>query len=205
MLVPRLQRPDVLADLRDEWRRGAAVRIEPVFREVHSASFLEALRSVDHVPLQRFNHIDGYQAWRFTWVAGTGCDHPLCILGRWLRGDGVEWVSALTESALAAPPDPTLVSDQAAKATFFERYDESGDGRAVAFRFHLTPATWPVEWGGHLERLDGPDGEVADRFSPTWNALDLIDLRTRSSWRRLPLIEKHVEGFTVSGYFHSDT
>ena len=203
MFVPRLHRPEFLAPLQAEWKRGGSVRVEPLLLEAHAARFLAALRSVEHVPMQRFDAKEGFQAWRFGWVPGTDdCDHPLCILGRWLTSDGLKWVSALTERDLMPAPDPTLISDCAAKASFFEAYNDASAGRAVALRLHLTPTMWPAEWGGHLELLDGPEGAVVDRRAPAWNTLDLFDVRGPAAWRRLPLIQKHLEGYTISAWFH---
>ena len=203
MLVPRLHRPEVLGSLRAAWSENASVRVEPLFLEVHAARFLAGLRIVEHAPIQHFDSKEGFQAWRFGWVPGTDdCDHPLCILGRWLSGDGLNWVSALTGLDLTPASDPTLFSDRAAKATYFEPYNDACNDRVVALRLHFTPATWPAEWGGHLELLDGPEGEVVDRLPPAWNAVDLFDVRGPSAWRRLPLIQKHMEGYTVSVNYH---
>ena len=203
MFVPRLHRPEVLDPLRAAWKEAASVRVTPLLQEAHAARFLGALRSVMHTPMQRFDPREGFQVWRFGWVPGEDdCDHPLCILGRWLRGDALSWVSALTERDLVPAPDPTFTSECAAKATFFEPYDDAGEGRSVAVRLHLTPTTWPPEWGGHLELLDGPEGAVVNRLAPAWNTLDLFDV-SRSAWRRLPLIQKHLEGYTISTWFHA--
>ncbi|MFO0744668.1 MAG: 2OG-Fe(II) oxygenase family protein [Myxococcota bacterium] len=203
MLAPRLARPDVLAPLADAWRRHGHVRVESAFRESAAAAWLAALRGSEHTA--RF-HVDptgatpSFQLWRFTWAPGQGCDHPLCELGRWLHGDGVGWMSALTGLDLAAPRERELYSDKASKATFYDAYDEGGAGHALAFMLQLTPAGWPPEWGGHLELLGGRDGPVVERLAPAWNALDLFDVRRPGAWRRMPMIVKHLDGFAVSGW-----
>jgi len=204
MLVPRLARPEVLASLRARFADLRRVRIEAPFPEARAAAYLTALRASDH---RAFQHVDaerGFQIWRFGFLPGVGCEHPLCELGRWLQGDAVAWVSALTGLSLMAEPDPMLFSDKAAKATFRDAYDARREvaGRVVGYQVHFTPASWPVAWGGHLEVLDQGGGAPVETWAPTWNALDLFELGNEA-WRRLPLIDRHVEGYTISGGFRA--
>ena len=202
MLAPRLARPEVVAALGAAWRADGNVRASPALREVEAARFGEALRGHQHVPFFHVHATRGFQLWRSTWEPGEGCDHPLCALGRWLAGDGRRWAEAVTGLALAPAPDPTLTSDRYAKATFYDAYDDAdADGRAVAFMLHLVPASWPAEWGGHMETLDAA-GRVQARWAPTWNTLDLFDVSAPGAWRRLPIVRHHLEGFTVSGHWH---
>jgi len=205
MLVPRLARAEVVAEVRARFQAMGRVRIEAAFPEAQAAACLTALRGSEHAALQRVDPAAGFQIWRFGFVPGVGCEHPLCELGRWLQGDAVGWVSALTGAPLGAELDPMLLSDKACKAAFRDGYDARAEtvGRAIGYQVHFTPATWPVEWGGHLEVLAGPGGEVIERWAPAWNAIDVFELRGGVSWRRLPMIERHVEGYTITGGFHA--
>ena len=205
MLLPRSSRDELQRELGAAWREQGAARLEPAFPEARAVELLRALRGSEHLAGQRVDPETGLQLWRVGWEPGNDCvDHPLCELGRWLSGEGAAWVTALTGRALMVSPDPMLISDKACKAAFADPWDDAAPGRAVAFRVHLHPATWPVAWGGHLERLEGPDGPVVDRWAPAWNALDLFDLALgRPTWRRLPMIDRHVEGYVISGFLNA--
>lgn len=205
MLLPRWSRPEVIEALRVEWQSRGAVRLGPAFPEARAVDFMRALRGVEHVAEQRVDPVHGLQRWRYGWEPGSDCvDHPLCELGRWLRGDGRAWVATLIGQSLAAAPESMLVCDEARKASFVDPWDEAAPGSAVAVRVHLCTAPWPQTWGGHLERLERADGPVVDRWAPAWNALDLFDLGAgRPTWRRLPMIDRHVEGWTIHAVMHA--
>ncbi|MCC6622912.1 MAG: hypothetical protein IT385_16755 [Deltaproteobacteria bacterium] len=198
MLTPRLTRPEVMAELSAGFRARGAVRVEAALRERHAAAMIGSLRAHPHAPFFQVDPDQGYQVWRYAWQPHGDCAHDLCALGRWLRGEGRAWAEAVTGLALAPDPEAPLVSDEVHKATFWDAYDDGGQGRAVAFMLHLVPASWPAEWGGHMEVLDAA-GAVVSRWAPTWNALDLFDVRAPGAWRRLPMIREHLEGFIVSG------
>lgn len=200
MLAPRWQKETHLQALEARWHERGALRLEPAFREVYAASWATALRGSEHAPIQHVDPSEGFQLWRFGWTPGTDdCDHPLCLLGRWLHGPGMRWVEGLTGLALANPTRE-LFSDRALKSSFFDAYNERGEGRAVAYQVQLTAASWPVGWGGHLEVLEGPEGPVVETRGPAWNALDLLDVRG-PSWRKMPMLTRHVDGYTVSGWY----
>jgi len=200
MLLPSWSRTEAIERLREEWQARGAVRVEPAFPEARAVDFMRALRGTTHVAEQRVDPVSGLQRWRYGWEPGSDCvDHPLCELGRGLWGDVRAWVAALTGRALVAPPESTLVCDEARKASFVDPWDEAAPGSAVAMRVHLCTAPWPQTWGGHLERLERADGPVVDRWAPAWNALDLFDLGAgRPTWRRVPMIDRHVQGFVVA-------
>lgn len=208
MLVPRLARPEVLASLRAEFASARRVRIAAAFPEARAVACLTALRGSQHRAAQRVDAEHGFQIWRFGFVPGVGCDHPLCELGRWLHGDAVAWAAALTGRSLLPESDPMLFSDKAAKAAFRDTWDARADapGRVLAVQVHFTPASWPAAWGGHLELLAGPRGAPVgapvEALAPAWNAIDLIEV-SAPTWCRLPLIDRHVEGFTISGGFRA--
>jgi len=205
MLNPRLGRPDELAQLQGRFAATRRLRIEAAFPEARAAAWLTALRGSEHEAYQRVDPDAGFQVWRFGFEPGVGCEHPLCELGRWLRADGVAWVAALTGLSLGAEPNPMLLSDKACKAAFRDGYDARAEapGRVIGFAVHLTPGPWPVEWGGHLELHDG---DVVERFGPAWNTLDLFDLSAPGQGRRrLPMIDRHVEGYTITGGFHASS
>ncbi len=145
---------------------------------------------------------EGYLIWRYGWQPEVQCHHVLCRLGRFFYGDqGRAWFEKLTGIAVADPPDRVLVSDVHAKGSYLDGWDEAADGNAIAFQFGLTPARWPVEWGGHLELLDGRDGPLVQRLSPSWNGLDVFDVRRPGPWRRVPIVTRHLDGFTVTGWY----
>jgi len=113
------------------------------------------------------------------------------------------FVSAVTELPLAPDPQLQLVSDRNAKGSYYDAYDDHGPGLAVAFQLSLTPASWPADWGGHMELLDGPTGRVTARQSPQWNTLDLFDIRQPGAWRRSPTLMRHMHGYIISGWYHT--
>jgi hypothetical protein len=203
-LLARHRQPEAVAALRQQLGERGAVRVAPAFAEASAVTFLQALSAVEFQPGQRMHPHDGHQIWRFGWVPGVGCDHPLCELGRWLAGDGVGWASALVGRALVAAPEPMLFADRANKATFRDPWDAAAEvpGREVAVLVHLTTGPWPAAWGGHLERLDGRDGVLVERLAPAWNAVDVVDLRAPGRWLRQPLIDRHVIGYTVVCGYH---
>lgn len=199
MLAPRLASAAARAALAETFRRQGRVRVPDAFREAEAARWLGALQASEHRPL--FLHdprAPGYQVWRFAWQPGEdACDHPLCELGRWVHGDALPFLEAVTGLELR-PERRELTSDSLAKGTFWDAYDEGGGGAALALQIQLAPAAWPASWGGHMELLAGPDGPLVERVPPAWNALDLYDVRRPGAWRRLPLIVKHLDGFVVA-------
>ena len=169
------------------------VRVTPAFREAQAIAYHTALRESDHRAFHHVHPDEGFQLWRFGFVPGYDCEHPLCELGRWLHNDGVAWASAITGLALQAEADPMLFSDRAAKSMFRDAFDAREVAeRVVAFAVHLTPAAWPAAWGGHLEF-------ASHRLAPAWNAVDLIDVRPPRHIAKLPILDRHVAGFVVSG------
>lgn len=198
-LAPRCRRPKVMAALQAEWRAHGFVRVSDAFREAEAARWLAALRACEHVAYAHADPLASWQFRRFTWVPGDACDHPQCALGRWLYGPGRAWMAELTGIALASSAPGELFSDEAAKASFYDAYDDHVPGRAIAFQVQLVPAPWPPEWGGHLECLGAADGPVVRSVAPAWNALDLYDVRRPGAWRRMPMIVEHLDGVVVSG------
>ncbi len=169
------------------------VRVSPAFREAQAIAYHTALSESEHVAFQRVDPATGFQRWRFGFVPGYDCEHPLCELGRWLHNEGRVWASTVTGLSLGVEADPMLFSDKAAKAMFRDPFDaREVPGRVVAFVVHLTPAAWPATWGGHLEL-------AGHRLAPAWNAIDLVDVRPPRHVAKLPLLERHVAGFVVSG------
>lgn len=201
MLVKQLSDPARLATLSQTWRRDGAVRVAPAFVERELVAWAAALRAREHTPIFDLDATRGYQLWRFTWEPGRDCDHPLCALGRWLRGDGVTWASALTGLALRADDDATMRSDRHAKGSFYDAHDDGGHA-AVGYLIHLTPAPWPEAWGGHVQVVDA-NGRVRSTWAPTWNAIDLFDVRAAGAWQRMPIVREHLDGFTVSGHWYA--
>lgn len=181
------------------------VRVAPFVREARAVEYLRALQSSEHVSFGDLDPDRGFRAWSFAWETGHVCEHPLCELGRWLRGPGAAWASAVTGRSLRAPDDPLVMSDEHRKGGFSdprpvsEAYFSNAARSAVAL-VHLCPQPWPEVWGGHRELLDG-DGAVIARIAQTWNALDLIDLERPGLRWRTPLVDHHVRGFVVSASF----
>jgi len=178
------------------------VRVAPIFREARAVDYLRALQSSEHQPFGELEPARAYRAWSIGWETGHVCEHLLCELGRWLRGPGATWASAVSGRALRAPDDPLVMSDEHRKGGFAEArpvseaYFSSAPRSAVAL-VHLCAQPWPEAWGGHRE-LVGADGEVVLRVAPAWNALDLIDLERPGLRWRTPLIDHHVGGYVVS-------
>jgi len=199
MLAPRVTRPEVIAELAATLGARGAVRVEGALRERHAADLFSALAAHPHDPFYEIHPARGFQVWRYAWAPHAACEHAPCELARWVGSDaGRAWAEAVAGLALAPAADVMLVSDAAHKATFWDALDAGGQGQAIAFMLHLAPASWPAAWGGHMEVLDAA-GAVTSTWAPTWNALDLFDVRAPGAWRRLPMIREHLEGFVVSG------
>lgn len=205
MLLPHHLAPEALAATSQQLAERGSARLSPAFAEARAVRYLRALQQADFRAGQRVDARDGYQIWRFGWVPGVGCDHPLCELGRWLAGDAVTTVAQLTGQDLAPSPEPMLHADRANKATFRDPWDAAAEvhGREVLVLVHLTTASWPAGWGGHLERMDARDGAVVERLAPAWNTIDVVDLRHRARWLHEPLIDRHVLGYRVAYGYHA--
>jgi|GEM_PF-2910517 len=189
-----------------QWRQRRAVRLEPVFPEHVAVSLLQALRTADYLPMQQPMANESYQLWRYAWQpCQRGCDHAPCELGRWLWTEGLAMVRRVSGLPLQPAADLSLVADQTRKGSYFDAYDDGGEGRSVALLLHLSTATWPARYGGHVEALTARDGDVVARWAPAWNALDLVDVREPGAWRQMPVVTEHVEGITVAGWFYSAT
>ncbi len=202
MLAPRLADEAVVAELGATLAERGWVRVTPALTEREAVRMLGALRGREYRAQHGFGEA-AHQLWRATWEPGEGCEHPLCELGRWLRGEGAAWVSWLAGRTLRVGGG-AFMADRLGKGSFFDAYDESGLG-AVGWSLQLVPMDWPEALGGYLEVLGGAVGPAEVRLGPAWNALDLfvIDGERPGRWRRMPMVVEHVEGYVVSGWFQA--
>ena len=203
MLAGRWTSAGPVREARDHWSTAGTVRCEPLMPETTAVNCLRALRAADYVAAHRFELGQAYQLWRYGWRPCDACDqHPLCRLGRWVVGDGVAFVSAVTGRDLHAPTDALLLADHTRKGSFFETYDDAAQGASIALQLHFTTASWPAHWGGHIARCPSDAQGPTEGWSPSWNALDIIDLERGSTLRRMALMTRHVEGFTIAFWLH---
>ncbi|HEY1632069.1 MAG TPA: 2OG-Fe(II) oxygenase family protein [Rhizomicrobium sp.] len=123
-----------------------------------------------------------------------GGDIPeLTALSRFLNSPPfLAFIRTLTES-----PDIALADAQATlyrPGDFLHRHNDiyAGKNRVAAYVYNLTPR-WQAEWGGLLGFLD-QDGHVAEAYTPTWNALNIL---------RVPQMHyvSHVAPFAVNGRY----
>ena len=70
---------------------------------------------------------------------------------------------------------------------FLTEHDDHAEGknRFYAYVLNLTPA-WRIEWGGLLA-FHGPDGNVAEAFTPRFNTLNLLRVPTPHSVTQVAL------------------
>ncbi|WP_453978174.1 2OG-Fe(II) oxygenase [Brevundimonas sp. Marseille-Q4549] len=70
---------------------------------------------------------------------------------------------------------------------FLTEHDDHADGknRFFAYVLSLTPA-WRIEWGGLLA-FHGPDGNVAEAFTPRFNTLNLLEVPSPHSVTQVAL------------------
>jgi len=202
----RLLLPDsatTLTALRTTWQTRGHLRLTPPLPEAFAVACLRVLRATTHTATQHVDPESGHQLWRYAWEPGTDCsDHPLCDLGHTLTNTltAPATARALFDRDLLPSPSP-MISTQLRKSCFADPWAELDPAHSIAFALHLTTAPWPAHWGGHLERITDAHAHF-DSHAPTWNALDLFDLAAphqAPTWRRLPLITEHVEGYLITG------
>jgi hypothetical protein len=190
-----------LPALRDQWRSGGNLRIEPFLADDEADALLEAWTGQ---PFElALSTIEMYQYYRCDVVFDATCEHPICRLGRWLHGDGCGFVGELTGIPVG-PPDnePYVTGNLYQKGCYLDDHNDFGKGRAVAYVLGLTRTPWDAALGGHLEFLTGPLGRPILARPPGWNALDLFDVRSDQRWHRVTLLREHVSRVTVSGWFY---
>jgi SM-20-related protein len=84
----------------------------------------------------------------------------------------LELMRAVTGEPRIALADAQLTRFR--RGHFLTEHDDTADGknRYFAYVLNLTPA-WRIDWGGLLA-FHGPDGNVAEAFTPRFNTLNLL-------------------------------
>jgi len=103
----------------------------------------------------------------------TGNIPELVALGRFLNGpDFLDFVRTITASPQIdfADAQATLYRPGDFLHTHDDIYEQKK--RVAAYVLNITP-NWKAEWGGLLAFLDKA-GHVAEAWTPTWNALNLL-------------------------------
>ena len=203
MIRPELQPiPD---DLRQQWNDTRNIRIDDFLDADFAAAVLTALREVPHTFAEQTVPDLKFQYGIHRNYPDVACDHTLCILNRGWYTDVLRWVVELAGHPLAPPTDGTLISTHYGKGSYLDPHNDKGPTRRIAFILGFTPETWPAEHGGHLEFLDGRDGDVfiRERRAPGFNTLDLFDVQQEHMTHQVPLLLDHYERRAVSGWFHT--
>jgi hypothetical protein len=204
MLHPRLRDPAVVAALRATWAAERSLRIDDVLADGAALALRDAVRACPHTLLMSPSDQLAFQYWVFSQVPDTDCDHVVCRAARWLWTDGVAWVAALTDLALAPPADRQLVATHYDKGSYLDCHNDWNDARKVAFVLGLTEHAGPAEEGGWLEfhAPDGDGGHVVERRPPGWNTLDLFDVRGLDHPHAVSIVTRRAERRALSGWFY---
>jgi hypothetical protein len=201
---PRLRDRDVLAALRETWRRDGCLRIESVLAPGLAASLAPALIALPFAAYRK----DDEHARCFFWrciieIPPPGAPlppPPFDAIARFIGRDLTELASAVSGRSLRGLVRDWIPVCRWRKGSFLDAHEDYGVGRAIAYVLGLTRETWPAEHGGHLEFLASDRETVLERRAPGFDTLDLYDVRPVERWHRVPLLVEHHERLTVSGW-----
>jgi hypothetical protein len=206
VIDPAVAGGDGRSALAARFRESGNLRVRPFFEDTVAGALVEALKVQPFtLTLPEAGSPFDFQYWKFTLAPEAACDHVLCRCARWLDGDFVPWVEAVTGLELEPPPESTLAASLYVKGSYLDAHNDWGKGRAVAYVIGLTRGGLPENAGGALEFLDsssGVPGAPCERRAAEWNTLDLFDVRAPARWHRVPIVREHVERWAIYGWLY---
>ncbi|MGE0707547.1 MAG: 2OG-Fe(II) oxygenase family protein [Planctomycetota bacterium] len=207
-LHPRLREEEAVRALAAEWRaRGGCLRVEQVLAPGLAEELARAALELPfEAHFQRDEHTSCF-FWRcvieVAVEGGAGLPPPFDRLAAFVLRDLGALLGAIAGRQVQPPTRPWLVLSRFRKGSYLDEHEDHGLGQATAYVLGLTRAAWPAEDGGHLEFLSDDRQTVLERRAPGWDTLDLYDVRPLVRWHRVPLLLRHAERLTVSGWLHA--